>query len=90
MSNSTALAAPGQNVALSLLLDPIRFDHLQRVGKMLALSPLFPEHLRKGRTEADIANGVLVLNMAHRLNEDVLTVARNICCKSSRNCRYAT
>lgn len=72
------LAVVSQNVGLSLLMDPVRFDHLQRVGKMLALSPLFPEHLRKGGLEAAVANGALVLNMAHRLNEDPLTVAQNI------------
>lgn len=66
------------NPALSLLLDPTKFDHLQRVGKMLAQSPLFPEHLRKGSLEQAIANGALVLNMAYRLNEDPLTVAQSI------------
>jgi hypothetical protein len=66
------------NAALSLLMDVQKFDHLQRVGKMLAMSPLFPEHLRKGGLDAAIANGALVLNMANRLNEDPLTVAQNI------------
>jgi hypothetical protein len=75
---SHALVAAPQNAALSLLMDPVRFDHLQRVGKMLALSPLFPEHLRKGGLEQSIANAVLVLNMANRLNEDPLTVGQNI------------
>lgn len=63
---------------LSLLMDPTSFEHLQRVGKMLALSPLFPEHLRKGSQESAIANGVLVMNMAARLGEDPLSVAQNI------------
>lgn len=62
----------------SLLMDPTSFDHMQRVGGMLAMSALFPEHLRKGSKEAAIANGVLVMNMAARLNEDPLTVAQNI------------
>lgn len=60
------------------IMDPAQFDHMQRVGKMLALSPLFPEHLRKGGIETAIANGVLVINMALRLREDPLTVAQNI------------
>lgn len=60
------------------LMDPATFDQMQRVGKMLALSPLFPEHLRKGNIDASIANGVLVLNMAMRLREDPLTVAQSI------------
>jgi len=77
MNALTTTTAP-MNPALSLLMDVQKFDHLQRVGKMLAMSPLFPEHLRKGGMEAAIANGALVLNMANRLNEDPLTVAQNI------------
>lgn len=60
------------------MLNPTVFDHMQRVGKMLALSPLFPEHLRKGSVESAVANGVLVINMAMRLREDPLTVAQAI------------
>lgn len=78
MTQTTAVAVPQQTTAPSLLLDPVRFDHLVRVGKMLALSPLFPAHLRAGGQDAAIANGALVLNMANRLNEDPLTVAQNI------------
>lgn len=63
---------------MSLLMDVEAFSHMQRVAKILAMSPLFPEHLRKGSQENAIANGVLVLNMAARLNEDPLTVAQNI------------
>lgn len=54
------------------------FEQMQRVGRMLAMSPLFPEHLRKGNPEQALANGVLVVNMAMRLNEDPLTIAQNI------------
>lgn len=74
----TTAASPPMNTALSLLMDVQKFDHLQRVGRMLAVSPLFPEHLRKGGEQAAVANGALVLNMAYRLNEDPLTVAQNI------------
>lgn len=66
------------------LMDPAQFDQMQRVGKMLALSPLFPEHLRKGTQDERIANGVLVMNMAVRLREDPLTVAQNIYFVSGR------
>ena len=62
----------------SLLMDMEAFNHMQRVAKILAMSPLFPDHLRKGPQETAIANGVLVMNMATRLNEDPLTVAQNI------------
>ncbi len=78
-ANLPTKAAPAQPSAFSLaIMDPAQFDHMQRVGKMLALSPLFPEHLRKGGIETGIANGVLVINMAMRLREDPLTVAQNI------------
>lgn len=62
----------------SMLMDPQGFDQMYRVGKMLASSILFPEHLRKGTPEQAAANGALVMNMAMRLNEDPLTVAQNI------------
>jgi hypothetical protein len=60
------------------LMEPSSFDQLYRVGKMLAHSALFPEHLRKGSPEQAAANGALVMNMAVRLREDPLTVAQNI------------
>lgn len=69
---------PVKTTTTSLLMDPESFNHMQRVGGMLALSPLFPDHLRKGSKETAIANGVLVMNMAARLGEDPLTVAQNI------------
>lgn len=75
--NGTSLPTVAQP-SRSLLLDAQAFDQMQRVGRMLAVSPLFPEHLRKGSLEMGIANGVLVMNMAARLNEDPLTVAQNI------------
>lgn len=72
------LPATTQSRSPSLLMDVEAFNHMQRVGKMLALSPLFPEHLRKGSIDTAVANGVLVMNMAARLNEDPLTIAQNI------------
>ncbi|MBP0484645.1 hypothetical protein [Sagittula salina] len=60
------------------LMDPHAFNHIQRVAAMYASSPLFPEHLRKGDHQAAVANAVLCLNIAERLNEDALTVAQNI------------
>lgn len=78
-ANVPANITPTQPATYTLaIMDPVQFEHMQRVGKMLALSPLFPEHLRKGNLETAIANGVLVLNMAMRLREDPLTVAQNI------------
>lgn len=68
---------PAQSTA-TMLMDPTGFEQLYRVGRMLASSVLFPEHLRKGTPEQAAANGALVMNMAMRLNEDPLTVAQNI------------
>lgn len=65
-------------VKQSLLMDPTRFDQAQRVGNMMALSPLFPEHLRKGGQNVALANAVLVQDMADRLSRPPLEVAQNI------------
>lgn len=72
LPTKTTVAGP------SMLMDAQGFDQLYRVGKMLASSILFPEHLRKGTPEQAAANGALVMNMAMRLNEDPLTVAQQI------------
>ena len=69
---------PMSNTSLGLLMDEGRFNHMQRVAKVLAMSQLFPEHLRKGSQETAVANAILVLNMASRLNEDPLTVSQAI------------
>lgn len=63
---------------VSMLMTSEGIDLLSRIGKILAMSPLFPEHLRKGSHEQAVANGILVANMAMRLREDPLTVAQNI------------
>lgn len=68
----------------SPLMNPDTFAHMCRVGNMLSLSPLFPAHLRAGPKEQAQANGMLVMNMAMRLNEDPLTVAQNIYFVSGR------
>lgn len=78
MNALTTAAAPQANASLAMLMDPQRFDHLLRVGKLLAASPLFPAHLSGGSADKALANAVLVLNMANRLNEDPLTVGQNI------------
>lgn len=71
-TTKTRVSAP------SMLMDPSGFDQLYRVGKMLASSVLFPQHLREGTPEQAAANGALVMNMAMRLNEDPLTIAQQI------------
>lgn len=79
----SALAPTAQRIKFDLM-DPRAFDHIQRVAKLYANSPLFPEHLRKGGTEQAIANAVLVMNIAERLREDPLTVGQNIYFVSGR------
>lgn len=78
MNALTTPAAPQVNSSLAMLMDIPKFEQMCRVGKMFAVSPLFPQHLRGGNVEQATANAVLVLNMAHRLNEDPLTVAQAI------------
>ncbi len=77
MSNEIA-TRPARAPAPLSMMDAEVFSQMCRVGKMFAVSPLFPAHLRQGGIETATANGVLVLNMAQRLNEDPMTVAQNI------------
>lgn len=63
----------------SLLLDPDGFEHIQRAGKMLAMSAMFPDHLKDPRdNQVTVANGVLVLEMAHRMGRHPLMIAQSI------------
>lgn len=64
-----ATIAPGG----SLLFDPARFDHAQRVAKMFASSKLVPSHL-----QGNVADCAIALHMAERLGEDPLVVMQNI------------
>jgi len=49
----------------SLLLDVARFEHAQRVGKMLAASTMVPDHFKN-----NIGNCVIALNFADRVGVD--------------------
>jgi hypothetical protein len=49
----------------SLLFDASRFEHAQRVSKMLASSTMVPQHFRE-----NIGNCVIALNYAHRAGID--------------------
>lgn len=51
---------------------PTAFEHAQRVAKVFSASTLVPEHMR------DVANCLIALHMARRLNEHPLTVMQNI------------
>lgn len=54
------------------------FDLDNRKAKMLAASVLFPEHLRKGSPEQNIANALTVVSLARELNENPLVLAQHI------------
>ena len=49
----------------SLLLDVVRFEHAQRVSKLLASSTMVPDHFKN-----NLGNCVIALNYAHRAGID--------------------
>lgn len=55
-----------------------RFQLRQRQAKMFAMSPLVPEHLRKGSPEQAIANCWIALTLAEAMGEVPLIVMQNI------------
>lgn len=67
-----SLAEIKKNVGLAML-DPGTFEHMQRVGKMLANSQLVPKHFQ-GK-EADCSIGV---QMAVALDSDPMTIMQNM------------
>lgn len=66
-------------VGSDLFSDPATFEHAQRVAKVYAASSLIPEHLR-----GNVADCLIALQIARRLNEDPLTVLQNIYVVSGR------
>lgn len=69
-------AAPGALVPMT----PQRERHaiLKDQAKMFALSPLIPEHLRKGDFEQTAANCLIAIQMAEAMGEMPLVVMQNI------------
>jgi hypothetical protein len=57
----------------SLLFDATRFEHAQRVSKMLSSSTMVPQHFRD-----NIGNCVIALNYAHRAGIDPLMVMQKM------------
>lgn len=55
-----------------------RFNLRQRQARMFAMSPLVPEHLRKGSQEQAIANCWIALTLAEAMGEVPLIVMQNI------------
>lgn len=55
-----------------------QFGLQQRQARMFAMSPLVPEHMRKGGEEAAIANCYIALKLAEVMGEAPLVVMQNI------------
>lgn len=55
-----------------------RFALRQRQARMFAMSPLIPEHLRKGTPEQAMANCYIALTLAEAMGEVPLIVMQNI------------
>jgi hypothetical protein len=79
-NTQTAVAAPKkQSVAYGFdMMNPAVLDHIWRLAGIYSVSPLVPEHLRKGGDAVARSNIVLAMNIAHRMNEDAMTVMQNI------------
>ena len=58
--------------------EAVRFGLMQRQARMFALSPLVPEHLRKGGEAQALANCYIAMTIADRMGEDRVTVMQNI------------
>lgn len=61
------------SIGASLFLDVARFEHAQRVAKMLATSTMIPEHFRN-----NVGNCVIALNLAERFMADPFMVMQNV------------
>ena len=55
-----------------------QFALMQREAKLFAMSPLVPEHMRKGSPEQALANCYIALHMARAMDENPLMVMQNI------------
>lgn len=64
--------------SIDIYTDPAAFTHMVRVAKMFAMSPLVPDHLKKGGQEQAIANCTICLAMARELDENPIVVMQSI------------
>ena len=62
----------------ALTIEGERFALRQRQARMFSMSPLVPDHLRKGTTEQAIANCWIALTLAEAMGEVPLIVMQNI------------
>lgn len=78
--NTQALAVQPQSSAINLF-DPTQFESMQRLCKMYANSDLVPESYRVSDKKAEskaMANCMIAVSMAQRMNADHLMVMQNL------------
>ncbi len=78
MATQVATAEETQNTFPALTPEGERFALRQRQARMFAMSPLVPEHLRKGTEQQAIANCWIALTLAEAMGEVPLIVMQNI------------
>lgn len=61
--------------AISHLMDTAKFEHLFRISKTMANSPLTPKHLRGANLDETVANCFRVVNQAFRWQMDPFALA---------------
>lgn len=72
--NLPEVAAPRLPVQNSMFFDVAKFEHAQRVAKMIATSTMIPEHFRD-----NLGNCIIALNYAERIQADPFMVMQNMC-----------
>jgi hypothetical protein len=63
---------------LSIFSDPTKFEHAQRVAKMLSSSDLIPADFKEQGNGKGIANTMIAMNAANRTGADVMLVMQNL------------
>lgn len=76
---ATLSTLPARAQSVDIFSDPAAFEHAQRVAKVFASSKLVPTHL-----QGNVADCLIALQIARRLNEEPLTVMQNIYIVSGR------
>lgn len=76
---ATVSSLPAVSRSVDIFSDPAAFEHAQRVAKVFASSKLVPTHL-----QGNVADCLIALQIARRLNEEPLTVMQQIYIVSGR------
>jgi hypothetical protein len=78
MNMASQLAPAAGATAHAVSSEAERFTLRQRQARMFAMSPLVPDHLRKGSPEQAMANCYIALTLAEAMGEVPLIVMQNI------------